>query len=61
MLQDRKRHRVVAASSADGGVLLTWGETLKQCLLFATTPDSAIDETDAAPFPAGCVFISSGA
>ena len=29
--------------------------------MFTTTPDSAIDETEPSPFPAGCVFISSGA
>ncbi len=27
--------------------------------MFATTADSAIDETEASAFPAGCVFISS--
>ncbi len=36
-----------------------FSETVKNCLLFSTTPDSAIDETEASPFPPGCVFISS--
>ena len=36
-------------------------ETIKNVLMFTTTPDSAIDETEPSPFPAGCVFISSGA
>ena len=36
-------------------------ETVKNVLMFTTTPDSAIDETEPSPFPAGCVFISSGA
>ena len=27
--------------------------------MFSTTADSAIDETEASPFPRGCVFISS--
>lgn len=59
VLQDRKRHRVIAAASADGAVPLQWGETIKNLLMFSTTADSAIDETEASPFPPGCVFISS--
>ncbi len=35
-------------------------ETIKNLLMFSTTADSAIDETEASPFPPGCVFISSG-
>ena len=59
VLQDRKRHRVVAARSKDGGVPLMWGETNKNELMFGTTDDSALQECEASEFPAGCVFISS--
>jgi asparagine synthetase B (glutamine-hydrolysing) len=60
ILQDRKRHRVVAARSLDGAVPLMWGETSKNCLLFSTTQDSAVSsDIDASPFPPGCVFVSS--
>jgi hypothetical protein len=34
-------------------------ETAKNALMFSTTADSGIDETDPSPFPAGCVFLSS--
>jgi asparagine synthetase B (glutamine-hydrolysing) len=59
VLQDRQRHRVVAARSADGEVPLMWGETSKNELMFGTSEDSALQECEASPFPAGCVFISS--
>lgn len=60
MLQDKSHHRVVAARSSDGDASLLWGETARGCLLFSTTEDSAInDETDAADFPAGALFVSS--
>ena len=59
VLQDRQRHRVVAARSADGEVPLLWGETRKNELMFGTTEDSALAECEASPFPPGCVFISS--
>ena len=60
MLQDKSHHRVVAARSGDGDASLLWGETARGCLLFSTTEDSAInDETDAADFPAGALFVSS--
>ena len=59
VLQDRQRHRVIAARSADGAVPLRWGETRKNELIFATTDDSALGECEASDFPAGCVFISS--
>jgi hypothetical protein len=32
VLQDRKRHRVVAAASADGGAPLQWGCVRSACL-----------------------------
>ena len=47
VLQDRQRHRVIAARSADGAVPLMWGETRKNELMFGTTDDSALQECEA--------------
>lgn len=43
-----------------GGVPLAWAEAPSGCLMFATVDDSALEaECEAAPFPPGCVFVSS--
>ena len=61
MLQDRKRHRVVAGRSSDGDAPLLWGESASGCLMFSTTEDGALGGTSeaAADFPAGALFVSN--
>lgn len=64
VLHDAARNAVLAARDSLGAAPLFWGAAADGALLFATSAAApglaACDKPNAAPFPAGCLFLAAG-